>query len=82
MAYYNGSHEEISKTDYTPEEVTDYQTFEMNSDISSVEIVCYDTDGIELETLTVTPENPSVVICFDNGGQILASRYLRFAWSE
>ena len=82
MAYYNGNHEEISKTDYTLEEVTDYQTFELNSDISSVEIVCYDTDGIELETLTVTPENPSVVICFDNGGQILASRYLRFTWSE
>ena len=82
MTYYNGNHEEISKTDYTPEEVTDYQTFELDSDVSTVEIVCYDTDGKELETLTVTPENPSAVICFDNGGQILASRYLRFTWSE
>ena len=82
MTYYNGNHEEISKADYTPEEVTDYQTFELDSDVSTVEIVCYDTDGKELETLTVTPENPSAVICFDNGGQILASRYLRFTWSE
>ena len=82
VAYYNGNHEEISKTDYTPEEVTDYQTFELDSDVSTVEIVCYDDAGKELETLTVTPENRSAVICFDNGGQILASRYLRFTWSE
>lgn len=82
VAYYNGNHDEISKTGYTPEEVTDYQTFELDSDVSTVEIVCYDDDGKELETLTVTPENRNAVICFDNGGQILASRYLRFTWSE
>lgn len=82
MMYYNGNNEELSRTDYTPKEVTDYQTFELDSDISSVEIICYDADGNELETLTVTPENPSAIICFDNGGQILASRYLRFTWSE
>ena len=82
IVYYNGNHEEISATDYTPEKITDYQTFELDRDVSAVEIICYDTDGEELETLTVTPESPSAVICFDNGGQILASRYLRFTWSE
>ncbi len=82
MVYYNGDHEEISKTDYTPEEVADYQTFEPGNDVSSVEIICFDTDGAELETMTVTPEEPDAVICFDHGRQILASRYLRFRWGE
>ena len=48
----------------------DYQTFDL------------DGGGAELETVTVTPENPGAVICFDDGGQILASRYLRFDWAE
>ena len=72
MIYYDENHSEISKTDYTPEEVTDYQTFELGSEVGSVEIICYDANGSELETMTITPDNPSTVICFDDGGQILA----------
>ena len=60
----------------------DYQTFDLDGDVASVEIVCYDGGDAELETVTVTPENPSAVICFDDGGQIPASRYLRFDWAE
>ncbi|HFQ7758423.1 TPA: antirestriction protein ArdA [Clostridioides difficile] len=82
MIYYDENHSEISKTDYTPEEVTDYQTFELGSEVGSVEIICYDANGSELETMTITPDNPSTVICFDDGGQILASRYLRFTWEK
>lgn len=82
MSYYDENHSEISKTDYTPEEVTDYQTFELGSEVGSVEIICYDANGSELETMTITPDNPSTVICFDDGGQILASRYLRFTWEK
>ena len=51
-------------------DVEDYQTFDL------------DGGGAELETVTVTPENPSAVTCFDDGGQIPASRYLRFDWAE
>ena len=60
----------------------DYQTFDLDGDVASVEIVCYDGGDSELETVTVTPENSSAVICFDDDGQILASRYLRFDWAE
>ena len=60
----------------------DYQTFDLDGDVAAVEIVCYDGGDAELETVTVTPENSSAVICFDDGGQILASRYLRFDWAE
>ena len=82
MVYYDENHAAISKTDYIPEEVADYQTFALESSVDSVEIICFGADGTELETLTVTPENPNAVICFDQGGQILPSRYLRFTWEE
>ena len=61
MIYYDENHSEISKTDYTPEEVTDYQTFELGSEVGSVEIICYDANGSELETMTITPDNPSIL---------------------
>lgn len=57
-------------------------SFELGSEVGSVEIICYDANGSELETMTITPDNPSTVICFDDGGQILASRYLRFTWEK
>lgn len=60
----------------------DYQTFDLDGAVASVEIVCRDGGGAKLETVAVTPENPGAVICFDDGGQILASRYLRFDWEE
>ncbi len=82
MICYDENHSEISKTDYTPEEVTDYQTFEMGSEVTSAEIICYDANGTELKTILITQDNPNAVICFDEGGQILASRYLRFAWDN
>lgn len=82
VVYYDENHGEISRMEYAPADVEDYQTFDLDGGVASVEIVCRDGDGAELETVTVTPENPSAVICFDDGGQILASRYLRFDWAE
>lgn len=79
---YNENREEISETDYTPQDVSDYQSFKLDSEVSSVEIICYDANGTELKTLAITPENPNAVICFVDKGQILASRYLRFIWAE
>lgn len=39
-------------------------------------------DGNVLGTETVTPEDSSAMICFDNGGQILGSKMLRFVWED
>lgn len=79
---YNKNGTDTSKTDYTPNEVTDYQTFDLGSDISTVTVICYDADSEELSSETVTQESPNVVICFDNGGQFLGSKVLRFKWQE
>lgn len=79
---YNKNSTNTSKTDYTPDEVIDYQTFDLESDISSVTVICYDADNQELSSETVTQENPNAIICFDNGGQFLGSKLLHFNWQE
>lgn len=79
---YNKNGTGTSKTDYTPDEVIDYQTFDLDSDISSVTVICYNTDNQELSSETVTRENPNAVICFENGGQFLCSKILHFNWQE
>lgn len=40
----------------------------------------YGADGNTLEVLTVTSENPKAAICYGAGGQMLASKFLRFLW--
>lgn len=30
----------------------------------------------------MTQEAPSAVVCYDGGGQVLASKVLRFAWDQ
>ena len=82
MVCYDENREEISRTAYAPGELEDYQTFEMDGGVAAVEMIACDADGGALETTTLTPEDRSAVICFDGGGQILASRYLRLAWPE
>lgn len=82
VACHDKNGTEISRTDYTPEKVTDYQAFDLESDVRFVTIICYDSNGKELKTETMTQENPKAVICFDNGGQILGSKILRFNWEE
>lgn len=79
---YNKNGANTAKTDYNPNEVVDYQTFDLESDISSVTIICYDADNQELSSETVTPDNPNAAICYDNGGQFLASKILHFSWQE
>ena len=79
---YNTNGANTSKTDYTPDEVVDYQTFDLESDISSVTVICYGANNQELSSETVTQENPNAVICFDNGGQFLSSKILHFSWKE
>ena len=68
--------------DYTPDEVTDYQTFDVESDVRSVTVICYDANQQELSSETVTQENPNAVVCFDQGGQFLANKILHFQWQE
>ena len=68
---YDENHNVVSEAEYIPDEVTDYQQFAMDSGIVSVEVASRDADGNVLGTETVTPEDSSAVICFDNGGQIL-----------
>ena len=80
ITYQNADHELISQTEYLPEEVEDYQRFDMREEIRFVEIVEYNANGIEQKRYMITPENPSTVICYDNGGQILSSKALRFIW--
>lgn len=63
-----------------PEQVEDYQKFSLSADVAYVEIVCYGREGEILEVLTVTPADYKAVICYDAGGQVLASRLLRFEW--
>lgn len=79
---YNDGEANATKTDYTPDEVVDYQTFDLESDIKSVTVICYDADNQEVSSETVTPENPNAAICYDNGGQFLASKILHFRWQE
>lgn len=79
---YNKNGTNISKKDYTTDEVIDYQTFDLESDISSVTVICYNADNQELSSETITQENPNIVICFDNGGQFLGSKLLHFNWQE
>ena len=79
---YNKNGTNISKKDYTTDEVIDYQTFDLESGISSVTVICYNADNQELSSETITQENPNIVICFDNGGQFLASKLLHFNWQE
>lgn len=79
---YDENHNVVSEEGYTPDEVTDYQQFAMDSGIISVEVASRDADGNVLGTETVTPEDSSAVICFDNGGQILGSKMLRFVWED
>ena len=79
---YNKNGKNASKTDYTPDEVTDYQTFDLESDVSSVTVICYDADKQELSSEIVTQENPNAAICFDIGGQFLGSKILHFNWQD
>lgn len=78
--WYCKNGETISQTDYTPDEIEDYQTIDVESGISSAEIRYYDENRQEIGKETITPENPDIVICFDNGGQILGSKSLSFRW--
>lgn len=82
VIYHDKNGEVSSQTEYTPDEVADYQTFDLGSDISSVTIICYDDDRQELLSEVITQENPKAVICFHHGGLFLGSKVLRFYWQE
>ena len=71
----------ISRTEYTPDQVSDLQQFDM-AGIQSAEVASYTAQGEELSVQTMTPASGSATICFDNGGQILGNKILRFVWPE
>ena len=79
---YDAAHKILSEKEYTPDEVTDYQTFKLRSDTASVEVTSIAANGTEMDTQTISPENYTAAICFDTGGQILGSKILRFDWEE
>ena len=72
----------LMQKEYTPDDVTDYQTFKLGSDTASVEVTSIAANGTEMDTQTISPENYTAAICFDTGGQILGSKILRFDWEE
>lgn len=82
LYHYDQDGTSPSKADYTPDEVVDYQIFDLEPGVSSVTVICYGAGGQELSTETVTPEDPNAVICFDCGGQFLGSKLLHFNWPE
>ena len=80
MTRYDTAGTVLDSTKFSPEQVEDYQRFTLSAEVAYVEIVCYGTDGEVLEVLPVTPENPKAAICYEAGGQMLASKLLRFLW--
>lgn len=80
MARYDTAGTVLESEKFPPEQVDDYQRFTLSAEVAYVEIVCYGSDGKTLEVLTVTSENPKAVICYEAGGQMLASKLLRFLW--
>lgn len=70
----------LEEKKYTPQEITDYQKFEMNDDVSSVQLLHFRSSGEMLYSETITPENPSSLICCDNGGLLLGSKMINFVW--
>lgn len=78
---YDRNDESVSQA-YAPDEVVDYQAFDIAPDVTAVTVVSYDADGRVIASEIVSPENPRAVICFDIGGQILANRLLRFIWQD
>lgn len=80
MTRYDTAGTVLDSTKFSPEQVEDYQRFTLSAEVAYVEIVCYGKDGEALEFLTVTSENPKAAICYDEGGQMLASKLLRFLW--
>lgn len=80
MTRYDTAGTVLESEKFSPEQVEDYQRFTLSAEVAYVEIVCYGTDGKTLEVLTVTSENPKAAICYEAGGQMLASKLLRFLW--
>ena len=80
MTRYDAAGTILDSSKFSPEQVEDYQRFTLSDEVDSVEIVCYGAGGETLDVLTVTPENPRAVICYEAGGQMLASKLLRFLW--
>ena len=78
MTYYNEDDEEIASNNNLPEQYADYQNIELGEDVKYVEVMTYDIDGNLLETIRVDRENYTIVLCFDDGGQILDTKYIRF----
>ena len=65
-----------------PADLTDGQTLAVPAGTASVLLTPYDAGGNPLQSQTVTQEAPSAVVCYDGGGQVLASKVLRFAWDQ
>lgn len=72
----------IQELTFTPQEVEDYQLFEVPDNTKKIKITTYRADGTCINTDEIKSDQSSVTIPFDDGGKILASKVLRIKWPE
>lgn len=82
LKYYDGNNQKISAKDYSISDIADYQKFELEDQVSSVEIECCGADGAELETRILTKEGSNTTLVYSDGGQFLGAKTLLFVWDQ
>ncbi|MFR0839256.1 MAG: hypothetical protein ACLSHA_12060 [Neglectibacter timonensis] len=82
LKYYDGNNQKISAKDYSISDIADYQKFELEDQVSSVEIECCGADGAELETRILTKEESNTTLVYSDGGQFLGAKTLLFVWDQ
>lgn len=65
-----------------PRDYADYLKLEAPEGAEKLTAAEYRADGTELGRSEITKEMYSYTVCFENGGQILPSRYLRIVWPQ
>ena len=80
LKYYDGNNQKIFAKDYSISDIADYQKFELEDQVSSVEIECCGADGAELETRILTKEGSNTTLVYSDGGQFLGAKTLMFVW--
>ena len=82
LSYLDGTQTVTAEETLDPADLADGQTLAVPAGTASVLLTPYDAGGNPLQSQTVTQEAPSAVVCYDGGGQVLASKVLRFAWDQ
>ncbi len=72
----------LSEETYKATDIEDYQKLIVPKDAVTVEWVSYAVDGTELYNDSLRSNSNNFVICYDNGGQILASKLIQLVWQQ